>query len=300
MVGIGTVLADDPMLDTRRQKDRTPIRIVCDTHLDIPLDCKIIKSAGQIRTIIAAGEEASEKKKDKIRALEVEGAEVILVPESYGKLDLCNLVLKIGSMGISGVMVEGGGRLAWGFIREGLVNEVVTFTAPKIFGGAGAITPVEGEGIDKIDEALPFHLVDSEILPGGDIYARYIIGPEPEDEGNTVEILPAEPVPIRHIEVQENKMIDVSSVLEEQPQVTVNELNEKLQEAKKQEAEKLEAAKAKVEKATAKKDDGWSTADNIPVTDVEEKPVELETRIVTEVLSADLNPFNIDSKKDNK
>ena len=297
MVGIGTVLADDPMLDTRRQKDRTPIRIVCDTHLDIPIDCKIIKSAGQIRTIIAAGEEASEKKKDKIRELEVEGAEVILVPESYGKLDLCNLVLKIGAMGISGVMVEGGGRLAWGFIREGLVNEVVTFTAPKIFGGAGAITPVEGEGIDKIDEALPFHLVDSEILPGGDIYARYIIGPEPEEEGNTVEILPAEPVPIRHIEAQENKLIDVSTALEEQPQVTVTDLNEKLQELKKQKAEKAEEIKAKAEK-TAPANDGWSTADNIPVKDVDEqKPVELETRIVTEVLSADLNPFNIDPKK---
>ena len=77
----------------------------------------------------------------------------------------------------------------------------------------------------------------------------------------------------------------------------MTDLNEKLQELKKQKAEKAEEIKAKAEK-TAPANDGWSTADNIPVKDVDEqKPVELETRIVTEVLSADLNPFNIDPKK---
>ena len=278
MVGIGTVLADDPMLDTRRQKDRVPIRIICDTNLRIPIDAKIIKSAGQIRTIIAVGEKAVAGKEEKIRELEVDGVEILRVPEKNGVIDLCTLIPMIGSMGISAVMVEGGGRLAWSFLKEGLVNEVVTYTSPKIFGGSSAPTPVGGDGINTVDEAIPFHLVDSEILPGGDIYARYIIGPEPEEEEEGVEVLAAEPQKIKRIKTAETKLLEA----------------EKAAQTEEEEEEE--------------EDDGWSTADNIPMHHAEPvpesmedaddaPPVELETRIVTEVLSADLNPFNIENKE---
>ena len=345
MVGIGTVLADDPMLDTRRQKDRVPTRIICDTHLDIPMESKIVKSAGQIKTYIAAGEESAAKKQDKIRELEVEGAEVILVPEKLGQLDLISLILKLGSMGISGIMIEGGGRLAWSFIREGLVNEIVTFTAPKVFGGAGAITPVEGDGVDRIEDAIPFHLVDSEVLPGGDIYARYIVGPEPEEEEEGIEILAAEPHPIRKIQSQEFKLLEVNGENGEEEaegdQVSVQEdTNPEPAPEKKvnpelafEETEKLtqEAFDAITAAAQQKKkmsgenitswadgaSDNWAEADDIPVKkaspripgqgddfddlDADDAPkVELESRIVTEVLSADLNPFNITEEEEKK
>ena len=280
MVGIGTVLADDPMLDTRRQKDRVPIRIICDTNLRIPIDAKIVKSAGTIRTIVASGENALRDKEEKVRELEVDGVEVLRVPEKNGEINLCTLVPMLGSMGISAVMVEGGGRLAWSFIKEGLVNEVVTYTSPKVFGGASATTPVTGEGVNTVDEAYQFHLVDSEILPGGDIYARYIIGPEPEeDEEEGVEVLAAEPQKIKRIKTNETKLLEMEQTAQE---------------------------KAKEEEA----DDGWGTADSIPMQKAEAPqepmldddlddapPVELENRIVTEVLSADLNPFNIENKK---
>jgi len=277
MVGVGTVLADDPMLDTRRQKDRVPTRIICDTKLRIPMESKIVKSAGTIKTYIACGENSVADKENKIRDLQVEGVEVLRVPEKNGEVDIISLILMLGKMGISGIMVEGGARLSWSFIKEGLVNEIVTFTSPKIFGGAAAPSPVAGEGIGPVDEAIPFHLVDSEILPGGDIYARYIIGPEPEEEEQGIEVLPAEPQKIKRITNPETKLLDVSTEEETGDQVEVTE-----------------------------EDDGWAEADDIPVVapegseeDLDDIPaIELENRIVTEVLSADLNPFKMKEKKD--
>ncbi len=277
MVGVGTVLADDPMLDTRRQKDRVPTRIICDTKLRTPMESKIVKSAGTIKTYIACGENSVADKENKIRELQVEGVEVLRVPEKNGEVDIISLILMLGKMGISGVMVEGGARLSWSFIKEGLVNEIVTFTSPKIFGGASAPSPVAGEGIGPVDEAIPFHLVDSEILPGGDIYARYIIGPEPEDEEEGIEVLTPEPQKIKRITTPETKMLDVSTEVETGDHVEVTE-----------------------------EDDGWAEADDIPVITPEEMEegfddipaVELENRIVTEVLSADLNPFKMNEKKD--
>ena len=281
MVGVGTVLADDPMLDTRRQKDRAPIRIICDTRLKTPMESKIVKSAGQIKTYIACGENSVADKENKIRELEIEGVNVLRIPEKNGEVDIISLVLMLGKMGISGVMVEGGARLAWSFIKEGLVNEIVTYTSPKVFGGAAALSPIGGEGIGPVDEAIPFHLVDSEILPGGDIYARYIIGPEPEEEEEGIEVLPAEPQKLKRITNPETKLIDVST-------------------------EEEAGADVEVTEEKAEEDDGWAEADNIPVhapedndEDLEDAPpVELENRIVTEVLSADLNPFKMNDKKD--
>lgn len=285
MVGIGTVLQDDPMLDTRRQKDRIPTRFVCDTSLRIPLDSKIVKSAGQIQTYIVAGEEtvrSSQKLKDKMRDLQVEGAEVLLIPEKDGHIDLNQLIVEMGELGISGVMVEGGGILAWSLLADGLVNEVVTFTAPKIFGGASAFTPVMGIGVRNVEDALPFHLVESEILPGGDIYARYLIGEEEEEQEEGVEVLPAEPQPIKRIKSQETLLI---------------------------EAEQGEPAERETEvEVTGDVDEpvaatGWADSNSI-MSKEEDKPVtedvptvQLDQPIVTEVLSEDLNPFNINNQE---
>ncbi len=301
VVGIGTVLSDDPMLDTRRQKDRIPTRFVCDTQLQIPVDSKIVRSAGTIKTYVATGETAAKANEDKIRELEVEGVEVLRISEKDGHLDLFEMVEKIGQLGISGIMVEGGGKLSWGFLSEGLVNEVVTYIAPKIFGGADAITPIEGVGINEVEDAVQFHLVDSEILPGGDIYARYLIGPEPEEEEEGVEILAAEPHPIRQIKGQETLLLSVSDEETGEDQVTVTGDTEE----EKPTEDKAEPAAGQTEATEAGAEDedgdnGWNEADDIPmrsIDDLEEEnepKVELKSRIVTAVLSEDMNPFNIE------
>ncbi len=283
MVGIGTVLADDPMLDNRRQKDRAPIRVICDTHLQTPLDAKVVQTAGKITTIIAATERLSEEAKEKIPKLEEAGVEVLQIPEKDGHIDMEALLEKLGEMEISGVMSEGGGNLTWSLLRDGLVNEVVAFIAPKIFGGITAMTPVEGEGVNFVEDALPLRLVESEILPGGDLYARYMVGEEPEDEEH-VDVETAEPRAVGWISA--NPVAD-------------NEAEKAAQAA--------QAAQAAAQ-TQAEGDDGWGEADAIPTLqiqttsdeedDEDRPPVELESRIVTEVLSADLNPFNIEEKKD--
>ena len=292
--GIGTVLADDPMLDNRRQKDRTPIRIICDTHLQIPLDSKVVQTAGKIQTLVATSERMSEDAKEKLPKLEEAGVEVLLIPEKDGHIDMEPLMDRLGEMEISGIMSEGGGNLSWSLLRDGLVNEVVIFTAPKIFGGITAMTPVEGEGVNFVEDALPLHLVESEVLPGGDIYARYIVGPEPEEDDEDVDVETAEPRPIAKIQSSPAPVAPEGFV---DADATSKKASEAIQ---------FEDMPGEVKKPAASEDDGWAVADNIPAyvpeseddDDVEDRPpVELETRIVTEVLSADLNPFNIEERE---
>ena len=294
IVGIGTVLADDPMLDNRRQKDRTPIRIICDTHLQIPLDSKVVQTAGKIQTLVATSERMSEDAKEKLPKLEEAGVEVLLIPEKDGHIDMEPLMDKLGEMEISGIMSEGGGNLSWSLLRDGLVNEVVIFTAPKIFGGITAMTPVEGEGVNFVEDALPLHLVESEVLPGGDIYARYIVGTEPEEDDEDVDVETAEPRPIAKIQSSPAPVAPEGFV---DADATSKNASEAIQ---------FEDMPGEVKKPAASEDDGWAVADNIPAyvpeseddDDVEDRPpVELETRIVTEVLSADLNPFNIEERE---
>ena len=289
IVGIGTVLADDPMLDNRRQKDRTPLRIICDTHLQIPLDSKVVQTASKIGTYVAASERLSDDAKEKVPKLEEAGVNVLLIPEKDGHIDLEALMDKLGEMEISGIMSEGGGNLSWSLLSDGLVNEVVIFTAPKIFGGITAMTPVEGEGVNFVEDALPLHLVESEVLPGGDIYARYIVGEEPEEEDEPMDVETAEPRPIAHIQAT--------------PAPTVPEGFTNVDEQSKQASKPItmEEIPGVKDDASSASDEGWTEADSIPAHAPQEDeddapPVELETRIVTEVLSADLNPFNIEER----
>ena len=152
MVGIGTVLADDPMLNCRLEDagpagPSNPIRIVVDSKLRIPLDSQIVRTAGEIRTIIATAKPA-----DKATALQNVGCEIVSVPdlsaEDGGKVDIEKLMELLGEMKISGILLEGGGTLAFSALKAGAVNKVCAFIAPKILGGKDAKTPVEGMGFD--------------------------------------------------------------------------------------------------------------------------------------------------------
>ena len=156
MAGIGTVLADDPMLNVRVEGLKSPIRIICDSKLRIPLDSQIVNTAKQYRTIVACANQDDKK----TEALKDKGVEVICLPDEAGQVDLVKLMSYLGTQQIDSVFVEGGAILNDSLFRLGLVNRVEAFVAPKVFGGALAKSPVEGEGVSLVDEARRFNLVD--------------------------------------------------------------------------------------------------------------------------------------------
>ena len=154
MAGIGTVLADDPMLNCRIQDGRDPVRIIADSRLRIPMDSRLVESARDQRLIIACLDEADPEKKE---ALTRAGAEVIPVPKAgTGSIDLVALMEELGKRKIDGILLEGGGTLNESFLQAGLVNKVYCYLAPKMFGGADARTPVEGAGVDLAAQAWRF------------------------------------------------------------------------------------------------------------------------------------------------
>ena len=162
MVGVGTVLADDPMLTCRLENSRNPVRIICDSHLRTPLTSKIVRTAETIPTIIAS----SSKDQQKIKNYEELGCQVLYVPEKNGHIDLNRLMELLGAAKIDSILLEGGGSLNWSALESGIVQKVQTYIAPKLFGGEEAKTPVEGKGFP--DPASAVLLKNSEIIRLGD------------------------------------------------------------------------------------------------------------------------------------
>lgn len=160
MVGIGTVLKDDPMLNCRIEGGRNPVRIVCDSKLRIPLHCKIVESAGDIETIIATQKPESEDDiyREKVKSLIESKVKILYVSGDKNNINLRELMVQLGKMSIDGILLEGGGSLNYSALKEEIVNEAWVFVAPKIFGGRNAISPVEGIGVDKPDSAFKFEL----------------------------------------------------------------------------------------------------------------------------------------------
>lgn len=152
MVGIGTVLADDPMLNCRLVGAvRQPVRIVVDSALRIPLESQLVRTAGSYRIWVACTVSGEKEKQEE---LERRGVEVLRCKERDGKVDLADFARLMGEKGIDGVLVEGGGELNYSLIRQGLVDEVYAFVAPKLLGGREAKTPVEGIGAENMSEAV--------------------------------------------------------------------------------------------------------------------------------------------------
>lgn len=169
MVGIGTVLADNPMLNCRMQGGMDPVRIVCDTHLRIPMDCQIVQTADTIETILAT----STNEKEKIDQLIKKGVQILQIPEKDGCIDLNLLMQTLGEKGIDSILLEGGGRLNDSFLREKLIQKAYVYLAPKIFGGEDAKTPVEGIGISLPEQSANFKLQQIQQIEE-DILLEYI------------------------------------------------------------------------------------------------------------------------------
>lgn len=212
MAGIGTVLADDPMLNCRLedagpQGASDPVRIIMDTNLRIPMDSQIVKTAKDIRTIIVTSTDASEatsadaseattaetakansadpgaKEADLIAA----GCEILRVDAkdtevtnsnnesiNLASVDAAQAIRKLGEMKISSILVEGGGELNFSILESGLACRVAAFIAPKMLGGAGAKTPISGIGFDDPNTCPAMKIADTRIL-GEDLLVEYDI-----------------------------------------------------------------------------------------------------------------------------
>lgn len=159
MVGIGTVLADDPKLNTRLRYEEgsDPIRIIVDSNARIPLKAKVLNINSKAKTIIAATEKAD---KEKLKALEEKGAEIIVTPLKKNRVDLSYLMKSLGVRKIDSILLEGGSSLNYAALEAGIVDKVNIFIAPKIIGGEGAKTPVGGEGIALMKDAIKLRYID--------------------------------------------------------------------------------------------------------------------------------------------
>jgi diaminohydroxyphosphoribosylaminopyrimidine deaminase/5-amino-6-(5-phosphoribosylamino)uracil reductase len=150
LIGIGTVLADDPSLTVRLVKGRNPQRIIVDSRLRIALTAKVLNDEEVERTIIVATEGANRRKAQRLRNL---GAEVLWAGKNQrGAVDMTDVLKQLGRMGITSVLVEGGAKVITSLIREGLADKIVLVVAPKLIGEG--IEAVGNLGIYDLSEAL--------------------------------------------------------------------------------------------------------------------------------------------------
>ena len=147
MVGINTVVRDDPLLDSRLVKGKNPIKVIVDSGLKISEKAKVLKDPNKV--IIATTPKAQ---KSKIEKLQHKGIRVIVLKPKKGLVDLNELMKELGKSEIALVMIEGGAELSGNAIREGVIDKVLIFTAPKIIGNG--IDPIKNLGIKKVDKAI--------------------------------------------------------------------------------------------------------------------------------------------------
>ena len=153
MVGIGTVLADDPMLTTRLPEGgRDPLRIVLDTHLRIPPDARLLSLDSQAPTWIFCCEEVPPLR---VRRLEKPGVQVYRLPCGEEGLDLSALLAQLGREGIQSLLLEGGATLNGSMLRAGLVDRLMFFLAPKLHGGRDGFGVFAGAGASEMAQATP-------------------------------------------------------------------------------------------------------------------------------------------------
>ena len=161
MVGINTVIEDNPMLTARVDGGKNPIRIVVDSSLKIDINANVVQDKSA-KTIVATTDKAD---KDKILKLQAQDVDVIVVDKDENdKVDIEKLLDILGQQNICSILVEGGATLSGSFVAKKLVDKVYFFIAPKIVGGKEAKTPVAGTGILNLQEALALKDIQIEKL----------------------------------------------------------------------------------------------------------------------------------------
>ena len=166
LAGIGTVLADDPMLNCRIDGAHQPLRIILDSHLRIPMGSRLVRSAKEYPLLIVCNESTRDREEgtNRIQKLEEAGAKVWTLPEKNGHPDLNVLMQRLGEEKIDSVLIEGGGTVNEAALKAHIVHHVYAYIAPKIFGGEDAKTPVEGSGIRLPQECAKLRLAKITVL----------------------------------------------------------------------------------------------------------------------------------------
>lgn len=166
LAGIGTVLADDPMLNCRIDGAHQPLRIILDSHLRIPMGSRLVRSAKEYPLLIVCNESTRNREEgtNRIQKLEEAGAKVWTLPEKNGHPDLNVLMQRLGEEKIDSVLIEGGGTVNEAALKAHIVHHVYAYIAPKIFGGEDAKTPVEGSGIRLPQECANLRLAKITVL----------------------------------------------------------------------------------------------------------------------------------------
>ena len=169
LVGVGTVLADNPLLTTRLPAEywrpvRHPLRVILDSRGRTPPTAAMLQPDVPGATLIATTDAAARRWHESIP-----GAEVLTLPaDAAGRIDLAALLAALGERSLTSLLVEGGGEIIASFVEGGLVDKLIAFIGPKIVGGAGAPSPVGGAGVARMADATRFKVQSVEQL-GPDI-----------------------------------------------------------------------------------------------------------------------------------
>jgi diaminohydroxyphosphoribosylaminopyrimidine deaminase / 5-amino-6-(5-phosphoribosylamino)uracil reductase len=155
LVGVNTVIKDNPELTTRIPNGRNPVRVILDSTLKIPLESKVVIDK-QAETWIFTSKQHSVEKKIELENLGVK----VFVTSDIHRVDLKETLKILGKQSISSLLIEGGGEVNASFMNQKLVDKVVLYLAPKLIGGKHAPTFLEGEGIDKMGQAIGFSSVE--------------------------------------------------------------------------------------------------------------------------------------------
>lgn len=151
MVGVNTVLKDNPMLLSKVPRSKQPIRVIVDSVLKTPIKSKLFSTAHRHVVVLATTKAASFKKAETFAK---NGISVLFCKMKSGRVDLKDLLKKLSWLNITDLLVEGGGELSASLVEERLVDQFLFFVSPKIIGGRLAKTSVEGIGADRMKDAI--------------------------------------------------------------------------------------------------------------------------------------------------
>ncbi len=160
LVGVNTVIADDPLLTARPSKGKKLTRIVLDNHLRLPLDCKLIKTAKKSLVLIYTNENTVRTKPELAENITKKGVELFAYPDTRGRSNLQFLLDELSKRGIGHLLVEGGPRVLTSFLKEQLADEIIVYIAPKILGAQGSVD-INGP-MAELTQAVGLHYVDIE------------------------------------------------------------------------------------------------------------------------------------------
>jgi diaminohydroxyphosphoribosylaminopyrimidine deaminase/5-amino-6-(5-phosphoribosylamino)uracil reductase len=168
VVGVGTVLADDPALTARPPGPRVAARVVLDSRLRTPAESQLARTAREVPVLLVTSGRAPQEKREAFARL---GCEVLLPGDEGGRPSLPRLLEEMGRRRWTNVLVEGGGEVLGGFLDAGAIDEVHVFIAPRLVGGEQARSPILGRGVERIAEALALREVEVALVEG-DVYIQ--------------------------------------------------------------------------------------------------------------------------------